>query len=152
MKTSTMYVIIIVAIAVLLIAAAGLYIKIVGLPLDETQVRETADPIAEGMLVALDTGEYSLFMEHMDSTMTGIHNKSVFNELSSWVTTTLDNYTSKEFWKAENTQGFVQAFYMANYTDEPAGVVVLVVLTGTGEDAEVSGLWFDSPKIRAGME
>jgi len=147
-----MYVIIVAAIVVLFIAAAGLYIKVIGLPLDETEVRETADPIAEGIFVALDTGEYSLFIEHMDTTMTEIHNESVFNELSSWVLTTIGNYTSKEYWKAESTQGFVQVYYMAGYTGEPAGVVVLVVLTGTGEDAEVSGLWFDSPKIRAEIE
>ena len=147
-----MYVIIIVAIAVMLIAAAGLYIKIVGLAPDESQVRETADPIAEDILVALDTGDYPLFMEHMDDTMTEIHDESVFNELSSWVLTTIGNYTSKEYWKADNAQGFLQVYYMADYSGEPAGVVVLIVLTGTGEDAEVSGLWFDSPKIRDEME
>lgn len=152
MKASTIYVIIIVAIAVLFIAAAGLYVKIAEIQPEVSQLREAADPIAEDILVALDSGDYMLFMEHMDDTMAEIHNESVFNELSSWVITTIGNYTSMDYWKADNAQGFLQVYYKADYTGEPAGVVVLVVLTGTGEDAEVSGLWFDSPKIRAETE
>jgi len=54
---------------------------------------------------------------------------------------------SKQFVKAYKTGKFTNVVYKAKFTNE-SSVTVRVVFDKEGDVFKVSGLWFDSPKLR----
>ena len=112
------------------------------------EVREYADPAAEEILSALSDGDYEKYTQRFDRTMTAAVTEDVFNQTVDLIKAKIGDYVSKEFWKVEEQGLNTIAYYKAEFTEEPAGVEVRVVFQKSKEEMKVSGLWFDSPKLR----
>jgi len=139
---------VIVVLIALVVVGVGVYFLTLPAPVDVNAVRGYADPMTENLLVAMNEGNYNRFTQDLDSAMRSALTEGVFNQTASTIKSKIGSYVSKEFWKAERDGSFISAYYMARFTDEPAEVIVKTVFSETGERAYVSGLWFDSPKLR----
>jgi ketosteroid isomerase-like protein len=109
---------------------------------------EYAGLITEGILMGMNESDYAKFSEHFDSDMkTAIPESTV---ILPEVRGKIGDYVpgSKEFWKATTSDIYTTVFYKTRFTEETADVVVRVVFRELEEGVYVSGLWFDSPKLR----
>jgi hypothetical protein len=118
-------------------------------PVDEASLRIYADPMTENILQAINTVNYTSFSKDLDSTMKSSFTEQTFTSMCSTLESKIGSYVSKVFIRGESLQGYTIAYYNATYTDEPAGVSVKVVFSSDGGAAKISGLWFDSPKLRS---
>ncbi len=109
---------------------------------------EYAGSIAEGILLALNDSNYAKYCEHFGQTMREVVTEDVFNQTESLLKAKIGDYVSKEFWKVEEQGIFAIVYYKAKFTKESGDVVVKVVFQEIEEEMYVSGLWFDSPKLR----
>ncbi len=115
---------------------------------DEMSVRVYADPMAENILATIESGDLTNFTRDMDATMKAAYTPDQFTTLQKLLHTKVGNYQGKTFTSAERSGDYIVVYYKASYTDEPAGVTVKVVFSvNTGGVAQVSGLWFSSPKL-----
>ncbi|MBC7113781.1 MAG: DUF3887 domain-containing protein [Candidatus Methanomethyliales bacterium] len=134
---------------VLLIAVAvGIYIFTQTPAVNVEKVRAYADPITEKILVAMNEGNYTKFSENMDASMKRAMPEPVFQQTVALIKSKIGNYTSKDFSRVELQGNFTVVYYRAKYTDE-AEVTVKVVFVEEEGRYYVSGLWFDSPKLRS---
>ncbi|MGQ9759193.1 MAG: DUF3887 domain-containing protein [Candidatus Methanomethylicaceae archaeon] len=132
----------------LMVLAAGTYILSLPPGIDEKRVKAYADIITEDVLIAMDEGNYTKFSKDFDSTMKSAMTEAVFNQTASMIRSKVGNYLSKEIWKVEVQGNYTVVYYKARYTEE-GEVLVKIVFTEAGERHYVSGLWFDSPKLRS---
>jgi hypothetical protein len=144
----------IIIISIVALAAVGIglgafyYYTQMPQPVDETALRVYADPMTENLLQAINTVDYSSFSEDFDSTMKSGITEQSFISMCSTFQSKVGNYTSKTFVRGESLQGYIIAYYSAAFTDEPAGVSVKVVFSSVNGSMKITGLWFDSPKLR----
>ncbi|MBN1455116.1 MAG: DUF3887 domain-containing protein [Methanomicrobia archaeon] len=118
-------------------------------PVDIDQVRSYADPITENILIATTENNYTKYSEHFDATMKNALPESLFLETNAMIKSKIGTYDSKEFWKAERKNQYIIVYYKARFTQEPAAVIVKVVFQELEGDMKISGLWFDSPRLRS---
>ena len=109
---------------------------------------EYAGSITEQILLAINENDYPKYSEHFDEAMKKAMPEAVFQETNALIKAKIGDYVSKEFWKAEDTGAYTIIYYKAKFTDEPGDVIVKVVFQETAGRIYVSGLWFDSPKLR----
>lgn len=109
---------------------------------------EYAGSITEQILIAMDENDYPKYSEHFDGAMKKAMPEAVFQETSALIKTKIGSYISKEFWKAEDKGVSTIVHYKAKFSGEPQDVIVQVVFQETAGRIYVSGLWFDSPKLR----
>jgi hypothetical protein len=144
-------IIIITAIA-MVVAGVGLgayyYYTQMPQPVDEMSLRVYADPMAENLLQSINEANRTSFFRDLDATMKAVMTEEYFSGMCSNIQQKVGNYTSKTFVRGEAFQGFISAYYSANFTGEPAGVTVKVVFSSSSGEAKVSGIWFSSPKLR----
>lgn len=112
------------------------------------EVRGYADPITEEILLALNDGNHARYCQHFDQTMKGAVTEDVFSQTNSLIKTKIGNYVSKEFWKVEEQEIYTIVYYKAKFTKETGDVEVKVVFRDIEDETYVTGLWFDSPKLR----
>ncbi len=144
MRKSTIVVLVVVA-----AIAVSIYALTLPAPVDVQRVRGYADGMTEGVLQGLNEGDYTKFSEHFDSAMKGALTEGAFLQMESAFRSVIGEYTSKEFLRAERSGEYIATIYKANFTDEPAGVTVRAVFSEVNGTAYVTGLWFDSPKLRS---
>jgi hypothetical protein len=113
------------------------------------QVRTYADPITENILLAMNEDNYTKYSEHFDATMKNALPETLFHETTTLLTSKIGTYVSKEFWKVESENQYTSVYYKAKFTQEPDDVIVKVVFQEIVGENKVSGLWMDSPKLRA---
>ena len=115
---------------------------------DVSQVRAYADPITEDTLIGMNEDNYARFSEHFDQTMKSAMSEANFIQLSAVLKPIIGNYVSKEFWTVEKQAEYTVVKYKVKYTEEPADVIVTVSFDEIEGEVYLSGLWFDSPKLR----
>ena len=144
---------IVISIVVLAVVGIGLgaiyYYTQMPQPVDEMSLRIYADPMTERVLQAINTINYTSFSTDFDSAMRSGITEPSFISMCSTFQSKVGNYTSKAFVRGERLQGFVIAYYSAAFTNEPANVSVKVVFSSDGGPAKITGLWFDSLKLRS---
>jgi len=144
------------AIGVLVVAVAGLGVTFYYLefpqPVDEVSLRVYADPISERMLQATNAANYTSFSMDFDPGLKAQINETYFISICSTLHSMVGNYTSKEFIRGERivAQGCIRAYYNASFTSEPSGVTVMVAFSMEGGPVKVSGISFDSAKLKGG--
>jgi len=126
-----------------------LLIAIASLSACTTKMTEPAyaDQITESILLAMNENDYARFSEHFDEAMKSAMPEAVFQQTTSTVKQEIGDYVAKTFWKAGTEGGYTTVYYKAEFTLE-AEVTVKVVFQETEGEVYVSGLWFDSPKLR----
>jgi hypothetical protein len=87
-----------------------------------------------------------------DPHLTAHINETYFAEICSTLHSKVGEYASKEFIRGERivVEGCARAYYNAIFTDEPAGVTVMVAFSTGGAPAKVTEISFDSPRLKAG--
>ena len=128
----------------------------------EDEVIELVDVVEEGdVLGDLDVGpelgdftlamnedDYAGYTQHFDKVMKSAVTEAVFSQSNSLIKARIGDYVSKAFWKVETEGAYTLVYYKAAFTQEPEDVVVKVVFQEVEGEIYVSGLWFDSPKLR----
>jgi len=109
---------------------------------------EYADQIAENILLAMNEDDYARYTKHFDEAMKSTVTEDVFKRNNSLIKSIIGDYESKEFWKVEDKGTYTIVYYKAKFTREPE-VIVKVVFQETAGAVYVSGLWFDSPRLRS---
>jgi len=117
---------------------------------DVEEVRSYADPMTESLLIAMNESNYTKFSKDLDGAMKKAVPESSFPDLISQINGKIGKYVtgSKEFQKAYMTKQYINVVYKAQFTEEPEGVTVRVVFVKVNDEMKVTGLWFDSPKLR----
>ncbi len=115
---------------------------------ETTSEPDYAGPITEGILTAMNRGDYTQFSEHFDRLMRDALPEANFIELRDMIRPLIGDYVSKEFWTVEEQEEHTIVRYNARYTEETADVIVTVSFQEIEGQIYVSGVWFDSPKLR----
>lgn len=139
---------VVIVLVALIVVAVGAYIVSQPAAVDVNKVRAYADPITEDILIAMNEGNYTKFSKDMDVAMKNAMTEPVFQQTVALIKSKVGNYVSKEFSKAELQGNYTVVYYKAKYTGE-SEVTVKVVFIEAGGKQYVSGLWFDSPKLRS---
>jgi major membrane immunogen (membrane-anchored lipoprotein) len=108
-----------------------------------------AGAIAENILQSFNTGDYAAYSEHFDEAMKKAMPEAAFQDTAALIQRTIGDYISKEFDRTETDDIYTAVIYRAKFSEEPGVVTVRVVFLETDDNIFVSGLWFDSPKLRA---
>ena len=116
---------------------------------------EYAGSITEGILTGMNENDYAKFSEHFDEVMKNAIPEATFKQddtiiIFPTIKEVIGDYVpeSKEFWKVEEQEIYTVIRYNTKYTDEPASVIVTVSFREIDGEIYVSGLWFNSPKLR----
>ena len=109
---------------------------------------EYASPIAEGILLAMNENDYAKYSEHFDQAMKTALPESGFQQANMAIKDKIGDYISKQFLKVVEEGLYTSVYYKAKFTLEPEDVIVKVVFQEIEGKVYVSGLWFDSPKLR----
>jgi len=115
---------------------------------DESQVRAYADPITEDTLIGMNENDYAKFSEHFDEAMKNAIPEANFGQLVATIKPVIGDYVSKEFWTVEKQGEYTLVKYKTKFTNESADVIVTVSFHEVEGKTYLSGLWFDSPKLR----
>jgi len=109
---------------------------------------EYADGMTESILLAINSGDYTVYSENMDETMRTAIPELKFKKSYTLIKSKIGDYVSKHFLKTESKAPYTIVYYTAKFTGEPKDVIVKVVFQEIQGKVFVSGLWFDSPQLR----
>jgi hypothetical protein len=106
------------------------------------------DAMSENLLLAMNNRDQAALLKDMDDTMRKASDGKI-DELYQGIVGKIGKYVpgSKKVVKVEELEGFRRVYYDATFEQE-THVQVLVVYNPAGSQPLVSGLWFDSPKLR----
>jgi len=107
-----------------------------------------AGAIADGILQAFNDGDYAAYSEHFDEAMQKALNEAVFEGTRDFIREKIGDYVSREVTGVKTEDIYTTVTYKAKFSEEPDDVTVNIVFLETGDYVYVSGLWFDSPKLR----
>jgi hypothetical protein len=106
-----------------------------------------AEPMADNELAALNAADYDAFVKDYDETMLKLTTPEKFNDLVALVSSRLGKYLSREVSVVTAVgDDAILVIYSAKFENEE-GVTIKLVFQPDG-DHLITGLWFDSPKLR----
>lgn len=107
-----------------------------------------AGPITENILIGMNEDDYAMFSKCFDEDMKAAFpsDEPILPDIKAIIGYYVPE--SKEFWKVTTSGIYTTVFYKAEFTEETEDVVVRMVFREIGGEMYVSGLWFDSPKLR----
>ena len=118
------------------------------LPADEaTAFANQVDAITENLLVSLSNHHYATYTQDMDATMKAASSEAQFEQVYATVIGKIGRYVSRQMTRVIEQKPFRTVVYDAQFEQEEH-VTVQVVYNVEGDRPLVSGLWFDSPKLR----
>jgi hypothetical protein len=113
-----------------------------------TKVPSYADAMTENILKSLNANDYDNFSRDFDQTLKDVLTKATFDKLYNQIKPTIGDYRSKLFVSLTVQGADTAVLYVANYSQEPAGVSVSVIFEEVAEVEHVHGLNLDSPILR----
>lgn len=135
-----------VVLLMLVVAAAGCVAK-----LKEADVRY-AGPMVDNLLAGIAAGDYDVFSRDLDETMLKAIDEKAFTTMVDQIRGVIGDYQSKTFTQAvnttENNVPMTVIIYKARFSNEPADVLITVTFTDSHSGKKISGLFFNSPKLR----
>ena len=110
---------------------------------------------AENLLVSLSNHNYAAlnrvkdaaYIQDMDAKMKAASSEAQFEQAYAMVIGKISKYVSRQMTKVTEQEQFRTVVYDAQFEQEEH-VTVRVVYNIAGDRPLVSGLWFDSPKLR----
>ena len=117
---------------------------------DVEAVRSYADSMTENLLIGMNKEDYTVFSRDFDEAMKKAIPESKFSDLIAQINGKIGSYVpnSKEFERAYKTGKFVNVVYKAKFTNESSPVTVRIVFNEVNGEHKISGIWFNSPKLR----
>ena len=110
-----------------------------------------ADSAAEECLIALNNKDYDSYRHNMDNAMLEAVPEQEFVKFYSYLENTIGQYVpgSKNYSQSRIQSGINVVIYEADYTEETEKVKISIAVSESEEGKyQVSGTWFDSPKLR----
>ena len=145
--TSLLVVVIIVVIAALVyiyLSSTGIQ-EITGA--EKAEILQYAEPIADNLLIGYNEGNYTVLSRDFDEQMKNALTEAVFLQNRELVTSKIGRYVSRGTPAVLEKGPLTILIYSAEFENE-SGVEVRVVFLEYGDNNLVSGLWFNSPKLR----
>lgn len=115
---------------------------------NEATFRNRADQITENILQAMNNDDYARYSERFDEPMKRALPEDKFLEVNQALKKKIGIYLTKEYLSMETQGIYTIVLYKAQFSDEPEGVIVRSVFSGTDGNVYVSGFWLDSPNLR----
>ncbi len=113
---------------------------------EREQVLASAESIAESLFQGMREHDYAAFSRDFDAPMQKAINEAAFQKMMAAIDPVIGQYQSRQVAKVEKYGKYITITYTARYELEDA-VSWRVVLTQE-EPRQVTGLWYDSPKLR----
>ena len=107
-----------------------------------------ADPIIENILTGLKNKDYPAFSKDLSQGAKVVLSQTSFDQLYTQMQTALGEYQSKILFSSDTKDSKITAIYVTEYSKEPAGVFITLVLQPAGNGYQIEGLTFDSPNLR----
>jgi uncharacterized protein DUF3887 len=109
-----------------------------------------ADTAAEDYLIAVNNRDFDTFSKNLSKEMKEALPEAEFLNFVGQIEGIVGNYVegSRNFIKTEKESGYIAVIYNAEYTNEPAGVEVRIVLQKIDDIIQIAGSFFNSPKLR----
>ncbi len=105
-----------------------------------------AEPKTENLLNGFNSGDYATFSRDFDATMRQAETEAVFTQTRAAMLGKIGRYISRQVTSVVKQDKFIVVIYSGRFEKED-GVTMRVVFKP--DDAhQISGLWFDSPKLR----
>lgn len=114
----------------------------------ETSEPGYADQITESALQGMSDGDHAKFTEYFSPAAKSAMDEATFEEVSQIIQSTIGDYIDKEFWRTEENGLYTIFYYKANFSEEPADVIITVAFEEIDGEMYISGFLFDSPKLR----
>lgn len=105
-----------------------------------------SEPQTENLLTGFNSGDYAVFARDFDDTMLKAENETVFQQTRSQIMSRIGKYISRQVTSVVKQDQFIVVNYAGRFEQED-GVSMRVVFHPGGEH-KITGLWFDSPKLR----
>jgi hypothetical protein len=104
----------------------------------------------ENIIKAINENDYTLFSRDFDQTMKQAMSQQVFDQLKTTLSNKVGSYVpgSLEFNQTAVQGGYTVVSYTAKFTNEPENVIVTITFVTVDGVHLVSGLYFNSPKLR----
>ncbi len=134
----------------LTLAMLVLTIATVGCKVNEGVI-SFADSAAEECLIALNNKDYDSYRNNMDDAMLEAVPEQEFVKFYSYLENAIGQYVpgSKNYSQSIVQSGINVVIYEADYTKETEKVKVSIAVSEPEEGKyQISGTWFDSPKLR----
>lgn len=114
---------------------------------ERDQVLAQAEPIADSLFQGMLSHDYAAFSRDFDPTMKKAMDETKFQAMMQAIDPLIGAYQSRQVARVERSGNFVAVVYTAKYELEEA--VTWRVVLAPGDVMQISGLWYDSPKLRA---
>ncbi len=114
---------------------------------DRKAVLDYAEPITENMLSGFNAGNYETYSRDFDEMMKSSLNSAVFKQTRDMIVGTIGKYKSRTLETVLKKDRFIIVIYKGDFEKE-SDVAVKVVFANYLDRHHISGLWFDSPKLR----
>jgi hypothetical protein len=111
---------------------------------EQDAVLAYAEPATDNMLAGLLTGDHAQFSRDMGPQMLKAMSESELDALRAMLEAKLGGYVSRQVSSMQKNGNLVTVVYDAQFEEEEH-VTMRVVFD---QDRRISGLWFDSPKLR----
>ncbi len=105
-----------------------------------------AEPTTDNVLNGYNSGDYAQFSENFDAVMLQAETEEVFLQTRAQIMSKLGKYISRQSPGVVKQNNKYIVFYNARFEQED-GVTIRIVFQPDGEH-KLTGLWFDSPKLR----
>lgn len=100
----------------------------------------------DNLMQAFNGNDYAAFSKDFDQALLKAMTESAFQSLYSQLQAKIGNYVSREVDDVLTAGDFITVVYLAKFSDEE--IVQMRVVFTVAEEHLVTGLWFDSPKLR----
>ncbi len=106
--------------------------------LDESSVREYADPATETTLRGLSEGSLAKYTQYGNAEFKAALNQEIFDTSSALINSQLGAYQSKQFLRIEEQEGYIVVYYKVKYAKRDVGIRMVF-----DKDHLVAGQWFE---------
>jgi len=106
--------------------------------LDESAIRDYADPATETTLQGLSESNLAKYTQNANAEFKAAVTQEILNKSASQIESQLGDYASKEFLRIEEQEGYIIVHYKAKYTKGDVGIKMVF-----DEDHLVAGQWFE---------
>ena len=114
---------------------------------DRDAVLAYAEPVSNSILAGYNNGNYAIYSKDFDEQMKNALTEKVFKQTREMILGKIGKYQSREISDVHKKNQFIIVLYSGKFEKEN-NVEVKVVFQKTGDKNLVSGLWFNSPKLR----
>ncbi len=116
----------------------------------ESEVEDFAHQLTENALIGINEEDYSKFSKDFNEEMLKAIPENKFVDLITTIKSKIGNYVenSKKFISAMQKDNSIIILYDTKFTLERVFVRIIISFKKIGEIYKISGLYFNSPKLR----